>query len=107
MGDDEKVRWVFFMLKCRYLCDYYYGFVCNRSVVLELQYTQVEGSQILAIIIYYLPTKMGSRLFFFYLLIALYRHFHLNNVINEQKMHFNMEIQIENQGPHIHLDLTV
>ena len=54
----------FFMLKCRYLCDYYCGFVCNRSVVLELQYTQVEGSQILAIIIYYIPTKMGSRLVF-------------------------------------------
>ena len=57
----------FFMLKCRYLCDYYCGFVCNRSVVLELQYTgHKDGAQILALIIY-LPTKMGRR-FFFYLL---------------------------------------
>ena len=99
MRDDEKVRWVFFMLKCRYLCDYYYGFVCNRSVVLKLQYRgHKDGAQILALIIY-LPTKIGRDGFFTY---CMYRHFHLNNVINEQKMHFNMEIQIENQRPHIH-----
>ena len=75
----------FFMLKCRYLCDYYYGFVCNRSVVLKLQYRgHKDGAQILALIIY-LPTKMARDGFFTY---CMYRHFYLNNVINEQKNAF-------------------